>query len=230
MWILPKQLLTIFRSALDTKVSDSDLEESSKILERSLWWRGKPSPFRVWLKRWKKGDWIKQLFGRIFVHSHTESFEDWYKTQVEVSHVPPIVILGFASQTETSDISTPSSNLELENADLPLFSWKTSKASSQQKQVKENLFSDMSSEAWSRWVTSARQEYSQRAKLAEDTREKESIYYGLLQQRGIGRMGQQSLARTHQSIHFWGDKYTTQSTCPNQRTSIPLGKITNCTN
>ena len=177
MWILPKQLLTTFRSALDTKASDSDLEESSKILERSLWWRGKPSPFRVWLKRWKKVDWIKQLFGRIFVPSHTESFEDWWISRVEVSHVPPLAILDFASQTETSDTSTPSSNLELENADLPLFSWKMSKASSQQKQVKVSLFSSMSSEAWSRWVTQQRQEYSQRAKLAEDTREKEYLLW-----------------------------------------------------
>jgi len=177
MWILPKKLLTIFHSALDTKESDSDLEESSKILERSLWWRGKPSPFRVWLKRWKKKGWIKQLFGRIFVPSHSESFEDWYTSQVEVSPVSPLAILDFASQTETNDTSIPSSNLELENVDLPLFSWKMSKGSSPQKQVKVNLFSNMSSEAWSRWVTQQRQEYSVRLKLEEDTKEKEYLLW-----------------------------------------------------
>tara|TARA_R110002050_G_scaffold68922_1_gene149314 strand:- start:666 stop:1595 length:930 start_codon:yes stop_codon:yes gene_type:complete len=50
-----------------------------------------------------------------------------------------------------------------------------SKESSQAKQKTENPFSNMSSEAWKKWVTQQRQEYSQRQKLAHHIRESESL-------------------------------------------------------
>ena len=177
MWILPKKLLDTFHSALVTKALDSDLEESSQTLQKSLWWRGKLIPWPSWLRKWKKGGWIRLLFGRMFLPSHSESFEEWWTSSVLECRVSPSVILAFASQTETNDTSTPSSKMELESADLPLFSWKTSKELSQQKPEKENLFSNLSSEGWKNWVTSARQEYFQRLKLEEDTREKEYLYW-----------------------------------------------------
>jgi hypothetical protein len=177
MWILPKQLLTIFRSALDTKVSDSDLEESSQMFERYVWWRGKLSTSATWLTRCKRENWIKHLFGLILEHSLLESFVDWWTSSLEVSPVNPLALIQSASQTEMSDTCIPSSKMELENVDLPLFSWKTSKELSVQKQVKASLFSDMSSEAWSRWVTSLRQEYSLRLKLEHPTTEGEYLFF-----------------------------------------------------
>jgi hypothetical protein len=50
-----------------------------------------------------------------------------------------------------------------------------SKELSQAKQEMENPFSSMSLEAWKKWVTEQRQEYSQRQKLAHLTRENESL-------------------------------------------------------
>ncbi len=177
MWILPKKLLTIFHSALDTKVLDSDLEESSQMFERYVWWRGKLSTSATWLTRCKRENWIKHLFGLTFGRFLFKSFVDWWTYSVEVSPVNPLALIQSASQTETNDTYTPSSKMELENADLPLFSWKMSKASSQQKQVKENLFSSMSSEAWKRWTTSVRQEYSLRLKLEHPTTEEEYSFF-----------------------------------------------------
>lgn len=177
MWILPKKLLTTFHSALDMKGLVLDLEESSQMFERYVWWRGKLSTSATWLTRCKRENWIKHLFGLTFGRFLFESFVDWWIYSAEVSPVNPLALIQSASQTETNDIYTPSSKMELENADLPLFSWKMSKASSQQKQVKENLFSSMSSEAWKRWTTSVRQEYSLRLKLEHPITEEEYSFF-----------------------------------------------------
>jgi hypothetical protein len=63
---------------------------------------------------------------------------------------------------------------ESNNADQQLSFSKMFKESSLVKQEKENQFSNMSSEAWKKWVTEQRQEYSQRVKLAHHIRESES--------------------------------------------------------
>jgi hypothetical protein len=177
MWILPKQLLITFRSALDMKASDSDLEGSSRMFERYVWWRGKLSTSATWFTRCKRENWIKHLFGLILERSLLESFVDWWTSSVGASPVNPLAIIQSASQTETNDTCTPSSKMELENVDLPLFSWKTSRASLPQKQVRENLFSGMSLEAWNRWTTSVRQEYSQRVKLEHPITEEEYSFF-----------------------------------------------------
>ncbi len=61
MWI------TFLASAPESgdSISDSppDFERLADHLEQSAWWRGKPSPSRVWEKRCKKGGWISVLFG-----------------------------------------------------------------------------------------------------------------------------------------------------------------------
>ncbi len=56
----------------------------------------------------------------------------------------------------------------------PFFS-RTYKESLAAKPVKENQFSNMSSESWNKWVTKQRQEYSQRKKLALLIKEKGSL-------------------------------------------------------
>lgn len=46
-------------------ISDSpqDFERLADLLEQSAWWRGKPSPSRVWAKRCRKGGWMSVLSG-----------------------------------------------------------------------------------------------------------------------------------------------------------------------
>lgn len=61
MWI------TFSASALESgdSISDSppDFERLADHLEQSAWWRGKPSPSRVWEKRCRKGGWTTVLSG-----------------------------------------------------------------------------------------------------------------------------------------------------------------------
>jgi len=52
MWIAPKQLCSAF--AADTLESSSGSDELSRISEQSLMWRSKPSPARIWSRRWKR--------------------------------------------------------------------------------------------------------------------------------------------------------------------------------
>lgn len=59
-WILPKQLHTL-ASALDTEALISDLNEQSQICAQSLLLRSKPSPARIWSRKWKRDSWTQHL-------------------------------------------------------------------------------------------------------------------------------------------------------------------------
>jgi hypothetical protein len=173
MWILPKQL-HISAFVADTKALDLDSEEFSQICEKSLTWRGKDSLSRTWLQRWKRENWMQHLSSRTLRPSHTERFEDAWTFSLEVSRANPLVLLESVKQLKTPDISSPTSQTELESANLELFSLKTYKGSSPARQQTESQFSNMSSESWKDWVTEQRQEYSQRKKSAHLIRESES--------------------------------------------------------
>ena len=173
MWILPKQLHT---SAYvpDTKESGLDLEAFCQTCERSLTWRGKDSLSRTWLQRWKRESWMQHLSSRTLRPSHTESFVDAWTSSLEDSRVSHSQLLESVKLLKTPDTSSPTSQTELESANLELFSLKTYKESSVARQPTENQFSSMSSESWKDWVIEQRQEYSQRKKSAHLIRESES--------------------------------------------------------
>ena len=173
MWILPKQLHTSAFVA-DTKALGLDSEEFSQICEKSLTWRGKDSLSRTWLQRWKRENWMQHLCSRTLKPSLTESFVDAWISSQEASLVSHSRLLESVKQLKTPDTSFPTSEMESENANLELFSSKTWKELSPQKQQTENQFSSMSSESWKAWVTEQRQEYSQRVKSAHLIRENES--------------------------------------------------------
>jgi hypothetical protein len=85
------------------------------------------------------------------------------------------VLLESVKLLKTPDTSSPTSQTELESANLELFSLKTYKESSVARQPTESQFSNMSSEHWKDWVIEQRQEYSQRKKSAHLIRESESL-------------------------------------------------------
>ena len=170
MWILPKQLHTSAFVA-DTKALGLDSEEFSQICEKSLTWRGKDSLSRTWLQRWNRENWMQHLCSRTLRPSLTESFVDAWISSLGDSRVSHSQLLESVKQQMTQDTSSPTSEMELGTANLELFSSKTWKESSPQKQGTENQFSNMSSESWKAWVTEQRQEYSQRVKSAHLTRE-----------------------------------------------------------
>ncbi len=173
MWIIPKQLHTSHYVA-DMKGLGVDCEQFSQLSEKSLMWRSKPTASPTWSKRWKRVSWIKHLSTLILKPSHTESFvERWTLCLLDfrASHSQ---MLECVKELKTLDTSSLTLQEESESANLNLFSERTWRGLSQPKQPMENRFSNMSSENWKDWVTSQRQEYSQRAKLAHRTKEKGS--------------------------------------------------------
>ena len=177
MWILTKKLHTS-AYAQDTKELGLDLEAFCQTCEKSLTWRGKDSLSRTWLQRWKRESWIQHLSSRTLRPSHTESFVDAWTSSLEDSRVSHSQLLESVKLLKTPDTSSPTSQTELESANLELFSSKTYKESSVARQPTESQFSSMSSEHWKDWVIEQRQEYSQRKKSARLIRESESTSLG----------------------------------------------------
>jgi len=175
MWIIPKNLSDICPSVQDTEGSTLDSEEFCQSAEQSLMWRSKPSLSKTWLTRLKRNNWIQHLFTRTLKHSRSESFEDAWTSSLGDSPANLSQMLGQSNQQKTPGISSPTSSKESESADPQLSFLRMSKELSQAKQEMENPFSSMSLEAWKKWVTEQRQEYSQRQKLAHLTRENESL-------------------------------------------------------
>ena len=173
MWIIPKQLHTS-AYVQDTKGLGQDSEEFSQTCERSLTWRGKDSLQRTWLQRWKRENWMQHLCSRTLKHSHTESFVDAWTSSLAGSRANLLAKLDHVRGLKIPGICSPTSGMGSESADPELFSSKTLKELSLVKRPMENQFSNMSSENWKDWVTSQRQEFSQRVKSAHLIRESES--------------------------------------------------------
>ena len=182
MWIISKNL-NISHSVPATEELISDLNELSERLSQSLMWRSKPSPSRTWLRRLKTNSSIQLLSGRILKHSTGVSFvKEWISCRAAflVNRSPEP---GGEKEIKTNDISFPSLNEESKSQDRQLSSWRTSKESCQVNSAetigtirKELRFSSMSSESWKELTTQRRSEYSQRAKSALLTNEKESLF------------------------------------------------------
>ena len=182
MWIVPKNLSTS-HSVQVMGESTSDLKKLSEMSEQSLMWRSKPSQSATWLQRWKKGLLSQHLSGRILKPSTGKSFvEKWISCQ-EASLVSPLVQQEKEKQTQTQDTSSHISSEELKYLNLPLFSLRMSKESSQQNSnqmigqiQKEHRFCSMFLENWRGWVTKQRQVYSQREKSVLHIKGNESSY------------------------------------------------------
>ncbi len=174
MIIIPKQLTTLV-SAQDTKALGLDSEGFSQICEKSLTWRGKDFQSQTWLQRWKRVNWIRLLCSRTLRPFHTESFVDSWTSYLAGSRASPSALLESVTELKTLDTCFHSLPRESDNADQKLFSSKTWKELSQQKQTTGRAFSNMSSERWKTWITAQRQEYSQRVKSAHHTNESASL-------------------------------------------------------
>jgi hypothetical protein len=173
MWILPKQLITS-ASALATKESEADSQEFSQICATSLTWRGKDSLPQTWLRRWKREPWLQHLSIRTLRPSHSQSFVDAWTSSLVDSRASPSVMQECVKQLRIRDTSSRTSQPELESANQQLSFSKTSKEFLAAEQETENLFSNMSSERWKKWVTEQRLEYSVRLRSAHLIRGSES--------------------------------------------------------
>lgn len=164
MWIIP---LPISPYVQDTGELISDLDELSQVCEQSVMWRSKLSQSSTWRKRLKKDGWIQHLSGRILRHSSSASFTEKWTSSLEASLVNPSAKQGNGQEQTTNGTSGLTSKRAYEIwGDLPLFSSRTSKESSQQRS-ETRVFSTMSSSDWSKWVTKRRQAYLVRAKSVQ---------------------------------------------------------------
>ena len=173
MWIIPKQLHT-YRCAVDTKESESELNQFCQACEESLMWRSKHSLLRTWLRRWKANSWMQHLSTLMLKPSHTKSFLEKYLSSRVASPVKDFQWLEIEKELKTLATSIPTLVKESKNVNLELCFSKTSVESSQAKPTMDNQFSNMSCQTWKDWVTKQRQEYSLRVKSACHIREKES--------------------------------------------------------
>jgi len=173
MWILPKQLHTS-AFVVDTQELDWDSKEFSQLCEKSLMWRSKPTQSPTWLRRWKSLSYLQPLSSRTLKPSHSQAFVDAWTSSAAVSRVSLSQLLESVKQAKIQDTCSPTLKMELPPVDHDLFSWRTSKESLAPKCQTEPAFSSMCSQSWKAWVTKQRQEYSQRLKSEQATREKES--------------------------------------------------------
>ena len=168
MWILPNNYQPSSAFVADTVESKEDLTLLESSSESSLMWRSKPSPLQTWSLRWNRVNWIPHLFGRILKPSQHTYFEE----QLTLSLAAILASRSHQQESEkeqtTLDICGHSSGTTLMPFDqIDVFS-RTSKDTSRWD-------CPQSSATWKKMVIQQRGEYSQRVKLAQHTRESESL-------------------------------------------------------
>ena len=164
MWVLPKNFQLSSAFAADMVESKGDLILLESSIESSLMWKSKPSPLRIWLRKWNQVSWIPPLFGRILKPSHQKSFQEKLTLSLADTLANPFPRLEKEKALKmngtfghiSENISKPSSQTD---AFL-----KTSKATFR-------LDSPQSSVIWQKMVLEQRGAYSQRLKLAHHTKE-----------------------------------------------------------
>ena len=167
MWILPKNYQLSSHFVQDMVASKEDLTLPDLNIESSLMWRSKPSPLRTWCLRWKPDSYLPHLFTRILKPSQHTCFEEKLALSLAVIHANPLAEQEKDLEKMTLDTCGLTSGDTLNQLDLFNVSLKTSKDTSR-------LDSPQSLATWKKMVISQRGEYSQRVKLAQATREKES--------------------------------------------------------
>ena len=165
MWILPKNYPLSSAFAQGMVASKEDLTLQGLNIESSLMWRSKPTPLRIWLRKWNKGGWSQHLFTRILKPSHQKYFETKLALSLAVIPVSHLAHQDSAKALTTQDTCGPTSDNTSKQLDLFSASLKMSKGISV-------LDSAVSLAIWNREVISQRMEYSQRLKLARLTKEK----------------------------------------------------------
>lgn len=171
MWILPSHTSVY---APDTEVSTSESVESlANVCGQSLTVKSKPSRASYFSRAWRAGNLIRLRSGLISALSLGKSSPESRSSRA-VFHASHSVQPESAPPMKTRDTSSPSSSTASAEHDLPLFSWKTSKASSRPSSRETGgatppalRFCSMSSESWSAWVTAQRRDYSRRQSMRE---------------------------------------------------------------
>jgi site-specific DNA-cytosine methylase len=175
-WIIPKQDSPTWRFVPDTTELDYPLSEQATTLASQFLWRSKHSPQRTWLQRLNKVSWLQRFCTRMLNPSHSEVFTAALTYSLRASRANRLAQPVSAKPMPTQGISGRTSEPELSNADLPLFSLRMLTELSQQDlegltglTLKERPFCSMSLENWKEWVTGQRRAAQLRLSVAHRT-------------------------------------------------------------
>ena len=144
---------TIFRSVQELEVSTSESHVVSEAFALSLMWRGKHSPAGVWLKRWKRTNWMKRLYTATFDPSRLNDFTESWTSFLEASRVSHSQALDSEKEPKTLGTCGRQSSGDSASAYLESLFSKTLTGSSTPNPRAITAFSTMSSATWKNWVT-----------------------------------------------------------------------------
>ncbi len=171
MWILPSHT-SVYAPDMEVLTSES-VESLANVCGQSLTVKSKPSRASYFSRAWRAGNLMRLRSGLISALSLGKSSPESRSSRA-VFHVSHSVLPESAPEMKTRDTSSPSSSTASAEHDLPLFSWRTSKASSRPSSRETGgatlpalRFCSMSSENWSAWVTEQRRDYTRRQSMRE---------------------------------------------------------------
>lgn len=164
MWIIPKNFQQSSVSAQDMVGSKEDLTLLGSSIESCVMWRSKPTPLRIWSRKWNQVSWLPHLFGRTLKPSRHTCFQTELQSSLAVIHASRLAKQEVEREQTTPDTYGPTSDSILKPSDqIDAFS-RTSKDISR-------LDCPASSATWKKMVTEQRGDYSARKKLAHHTEE-----------------------------------------------------------
>lgn len=171
MWILPSHT-SVYAPDMEVLTSES-VESLATACERLLTVKSKPSRASYFSRAWKAGNLMRLRSGLISALSLGKSSPECRSSAADF-HVSRLVPQASALPTPTQDTCSLTYSTGSGDADLPLFSWRTSKGSSRPNSRATGgatppalRFCSMSSENWSAWVTEQRRDYSRRQSMRE---------------------------------------------------------------
>lgn len=167
MWILPKSITSVF--AQDTEALTLDSVAASQICGHLLTVRSKHSQSKIFLREWKKNNWMRLRYGAISSPSLGKLFTTWWTSLVEVTRVNHSPHRDYAKEPEMKGTCGPILQKELPFCDQASASWKMSKGTLP-------LGSVTYCNSWESWVTDRRGEYSARLSAARHTSESDYSY------------------------------------------------------
>ena len=144
---------TIFRSVQELEVSTSESHVVSEAFALSLMWRGKHSPAGVWLKRWKRTNWMKRLYTATYDPSRLNDFTESWTSFLEASRVNHSQALDSEKEPKTLDTCGRQSSEDSESAYLESHFSKTLTGSFTPNPRGITAFSTMCLGTWRSWVT-----------------------------------------------------------------------------
>lgn len=166
MWLYVPNTSTSSPSAPEEPALISVSSWQFHVLEQSVWWRGKPSPSRVWFQRCNKVSWMKLLFGVMPEPSAATHGVAQWTASLAASRANPIALPVRSVASTTSETYGPTHAGSSSNPGRGSSSLRTSAACSRRGLTK-SLEQSGFGETFASLVSRLRSDSSRRRKLAQ---------------------------------------------------------------